>query len=112
MHPGGSAHPSFSSSFKRLDPDLPSPTVQGAGTFLHPELDRCLTMRELARLQDFPDSFRFSGSMAEVHLMIRNAVPVRLGQALAASVRRMLDEIRSANNAELTPAMLAAGRSA
>lgn len=83
---GQSAHPKFNSSFYRLLPDLPSRTVQGAGPFIHYEKDRCMTPRELARLQDFDDSFRFIGTKSQIHLMIRNAVPVGLASAIAMAV--------------------------
>ncbi len=47
----------------RLVPDAPSPTVTShcLDEFVHPNYDRCLTVRECARLQSFPDSYDFVG---------------------------------------------------
>lgn len=53
---------------------------------------RYFTVRESARLQTFPDSFVFHGSWTEAMRQIGNAVPVRLGQIVAASVATKLTE--------------------
>ncbi|HYW10065.1 MAG TPA: DNA cytosine methyltransferase [Longimicrobium sp.] len=47
---------------------------------------RYFTAREAARIQTFPDSYRFSGSWSECLRQLGNAVPVGLAQAVAASV--------------------------
>jgi DNA (cytosine-5)-methyltransferase 1 len=51
---------------------------------------RYFTIRELARIQCFPDEWRFSGSWSEVRRQLGNAVPVELARVLAASVRESL----------------------
>ncbi|XP_008448610.2 DNA (cytosine-5)-methyltransferase CMT2 [Cucumis melo] len=60
---------------------------------LHPEQDRVLTIREYARLQGFPDYYKFSGSVKERYRQVGNAVAVSvsraLGYSLGLSVRRM-----------------------
>jgi DNA (cytosine-5)-methyltransferase 1 len=61
------------------------------GRYLHPSCHRALTPREGARLQSFPDSFRFLGSMTSVVRQIGNAVPPRLAYRLALAVRQHLD---------------------
>lgn len=49
---------------------------------LHPEQDRILTVREYARLQGFPDYYRFCGTVKERYCQIGNAVAVPVGRAL------------------------------
>ncbi|KAL9225077.1 hypothetical protein vseg_001043 [Gypsophila vaccaria] len=49
---------------------------------LHPEQDRVLTIREFARLQGFPDYYRFCGSIKERYCQIGNAVAVPVARAL------------------------------
>ncbi|XVF52094.1 hypothetical protein PTKIN_Ptkin04bG0237300 [Pterospermum kingtungense] len=49
---------------------------------LHPEQDRVLTIREYARLQGFPDYYRFYGSIKERYCQIGNAVAVPVSRAL------------------------------
>jgi DNA (cytosine-5)-methyltransferase 1 len=51
---------------------------------------RYFTVREAARLQTFPDDYRFGGSWSEVMRQLGNAVPVVLGRAVAAQVMREL----------------------
>ena len=57
------------------------------GRFAHPESDRAITLREAARLQTFPDSYQFSGTAKEIATQIGNAVPIRLIQAIAPTLR-------------------------
>jgi DNA (cytosine-5)-methyltransferase 1 len=51
---------------------------------------RYFTVREAARLQGFPDTYRFSGPWTECLRQLGNAVPVNLAEAVAASVRDLL----------------------
>ena len=72
--------------FRRLAWDRPSPTlltspVQKATGLCHPEELRPLTVREYARVQEFPDDFPFQGSVANKYKQIGNAVPLSLGEA-------------------------------
>ncbi|XP_070020954.1 DNA (cytosine-5)-methyltransferase CMT2-like [Nicotiana sylvestris] len=53
-----------------------------AQAVLHPEQDRVLTIRECARLQGFPDFYRFSGTAKERYCQVGNAVAVPVGRAL------------------------------
>lgn len=57
-------------------PDLHSQAI------LHPEQDRVLTIRECARLQGFPDYYRFCGSVKERYCQVGNAVAVSVARAL------------------------------
>ncbi len=50
------------------------------GRFGHPEQNRAITVREAARLQGFPDSFVFTGSLNSMARQIGNAVPVQVAK--------------------------------
>jgi len=88
----------YSSSYSRLDPDLPSVTMTvnfihpASNKCIHPYQDRALTPREGARIQSFPDSFEFFGSRSDIVEQIGNAVPPLLGRVLAEHVLGMYDE--------------------
>jgi DNA (cytosine-5)-methyltransferase 1 len=53
---------------------------------------RYFTVRELARLQTFPDDFAFQGSWGQILKQLGNAVPVRLAQVIGQSVRDALEK--------------------
>ena len=67
---------------------------------------RYFTVRELARLQTFPDSWRFASSWTENRRQLGNAVPVRLAEAMATAVREELARVdaRAAARASARPA--------
>ena len=56
----------------------------------HPIETRPLTIREYARVQSFPDSWVFTGSTSSKYRQIGNAVPVKLAEAVALSVKHSL----------------------
>ena len=60
------------------------------GRFVHPEDDRAITLREAARLQTFPDDYRFSGNSSQIAIQIGNAVPMKFVEALAPIIRAAL----------------------
>lgn len=60
------------------------------GRYLHPEQHRPITHREAARLQSFPDTFKFTGSKIEIAKQIGNAVPPGLAARVADSVFALL----------------------
>lgn len=86
----------FNDKYKRLDENDLSRTItahiakDGYG-FIHPRQARTLTIREAARLQTFPDDFRFSGPPSAAFKQIGNAVPVRLGENIGQSVLSALE---------------------
>lgn len=87
--PEGLTTSGFSSCYSRLEPDRPSVTLTvnfvhpASNKCIHPYQDRALTPREGARLQGFPDRFRFCGNRAQVVKQIGNAVPPLLGRTIA-----------------------------
>jgi DNA (cytosine-5)-methyltransferase 1 len=80
--------------FGRMWWDRPAPTIRTEfckpekGRYLHPKAHRAITIREAARLQSFPDDFRFpqSQTMTSVARQIGNAVPPLLAQAIGTTV--------------------------
>lgn len=81
---------------RRLMPDQPCKAItSGARSeFIHPYEDRNLTIRELARIQTFPDDFMFTGSTAQQEQLIGNAVPPHLAVALARNLASDLQTAR------------------
>ncbi len=67
--------------------DKPARTVRAGNHFRHYRLDRILTLRELARIQGFPDDFRFFGNRGAIQRQIGNAVPCNLAAAVAKSIK-------------------------
>jgi DNA (cytosine-5)-methyltransferase 1 len=59
--------------------------------YIHPRQSRTLTVREAARLQTFPDHFRFDGPPSAAFRQIGNAVPPRLGYVIGRAVLESLD---------------------
>jgi DNA (cytosine-5)-methyltransferase 1 len=84
----------FNGKFRRLEWDRPSFTVDtrfgDPSYFLHPVDDRGFTVREAARIQGFPDSFRFFGDVKGQYRLIGNAVPPPMARSIAAIVRSAL----------------------
>jgi DNA (cytosine-5)-methyltransferase 1 len=82
--------------FARPDRNRPSYTIitqfgnVTTGAYTHPTQDRPFSAREGARIQSFPDSYRFYGNLASKYRQIGNAVPVvlarRMAEALLASM--------------------------
>ncbi len=80
------------SGVRRLVADEPSKAITGGARseFVHPTEDRNLTLRELARIQTFPDDFVFVGALAAQAQLIGNAVPPLLAATFACSLARDL----------------------
>jgi len=65
----------------------------------HPDVTRPFQVREYARIQTFPDTWIFEGSMNQQYKQIGNAVPVNLAYALGTSLVQTLNEIELLDNA-------------
>lgn len=60
------------------------------GAFIHPEQDRVLSIREAARIQSFPDSYHFSGSISEQYEQVGNAVPPLLAKRIGEQIMKLI----------------------
>lgn len=82
----------FKTTWGRLKWNEVSPTIDtrfdtpSNGTNSHPHLDRSITPREAARIQSFPDDFRFLGSKTNIGKQIGNAVPPLLAKAVGEAI--------------------------
>ncbi len=96
VEPGESLYDSYKDAWKRQYPGVPSMAIKEnhGGVHIHPELNRCISSREMARLQSFPDDFTFEGRMKRTFVQIGNAVPVNLSNHVAQALRPTLDEIK------------------
>ena len=80
----------------RIDPAEPANTIRctfqnpSKGRYLHPVENRCISLREGARLQGVPDDWMFEGKNYPIARQIGNGVPIPLATAVAASVARSL----------------------
>lgn len=82
---------------RRISWDEPSLTLtcspaQKQTERCHPDETRPFTVREYARIQTFPDSWQFAGSVSNQYKQIGNAVPVNLGKEIGYSLVRFLNE--------------------
>ncbi|WNK01660.1 DNA cytosine methyltransferase [Thalassospiraceae bacterium LMO-JJ14] len=111
FQPGARAYPGHTGS----PIDLPSKALKagvhgvpgGENMMVLPEgAVRYFTVREAARLQTFPDGYKFHGSWSETMRQLGNAVPVRLGQIMASSVAQEL-ALHSENELKRTIMQLA-----
>ncbi|KAM7528630.1 hypothetical protein LguiB_032040 [Lonicera macranthoides] len=90
-------HNQWKGLFGRLDwegnfpTSITDPQPMGkVGMCFHPEQDRILTVRECARSQGFPDSYKFAGNIIHKHRQIGNAVPPPLAFALGTKLKEAL----------------------
>ena len=60
--------------------------------YIHPREDRTLSIREAARIQTFPDRFRFAGHPSSRYQQIGNAVPPLLASAVGSALRSALED--------------------
>ncbi len=94
-HKNHNGHPDV---YGRMRWDAVAPTLTTGctdltrGRYAHPRDDRALTLREAARLQTFPDDYKFIGSSKDIASQIGNAVPMRLIAQLAPTLRIALSK--------------------
>jgi DNA (cytosine-5)-methyltransferase 1 len=91
----------FDDKYKRLDENGLSRTItahiaKDGYWYIHPRDNRTLTVREAARLQTFPDCYRFAGPPSAAFRQIGNAVPPVLGERLGQAILECLAEPREA----------------
>jgi DNA (cytosine-5)-methyltransferase 1 len=94
-------HDGHKDVYGRIDKRKPAPTMTTAcinpskGRFVHPTQNHGITARQAARLQTFPDDFKFFGGLMAAGVQIGNAVPVTLGEALLRPIRKFIESHRS-----------------
>ena len=81
---------------RRISWDEPSLTLtcspsQKQTDRIHPEETRPFTIREYARIQTFPDEWKFEGGITSQYKQIGNAVPVKLAEAIGLQIIAALD---------------------
>jgi len=87
--------------YGRMRWNYPSPTMTGGcgmiskGRFGHPEQDRAISLREAARLQTFPDTFKFIGNFGQIAEQIGNAVPPLLAKRAADALLKSMEELKT-----------------
>ena len=89
---GKSLYDKYSDSWKKCPWNEASCTIKEnhGGVNIHPIQPRVITVREMARLQSFPDTFIFKGSKSKQMVQIGNAVPPFLAKAIALSIKKTL----------------------
>lgn len=90
---GKSLYDKYSDSWKKCPWNEASCTIKEnhGGVNIHPIEPRVITVREMARLQSFPDSFVFKGTKSKQMVQIGNAVPPFLAKAIALSIRKAIN---------------------
>jgi DNA (cytosine-5)-methyltransferase 1 len=97
------------SYYRRLSFDKPAyticavPTNKAHGMLAHPTEQRCLSIRECARLQGFPDDYVFKGNIFEQQRQIGNAVAVGKARAIGLAIIEALKHAKF-NSSEEQPA--------
>ena len=93
----GNRHNNWAGLYGRLDwngffsTTVTNPEPMGKqGRVLHPEQHRVVSVRECARSQGFPDSYRFFGTILDKHREVGNAVPPPLAKAIGWEIKKSL----------------------
>lgn len=92
---------SATGSYGRVRAGAPAPTMTtrcttpACGSFIHPTLNRGLTLREASAFQTFPLDYEWVGNYGSVERQIGNAVPVLMAAELGRAVRGLLESTSS-----------------
>ena len=91
---GKSLYDNYSDSWKKCPWNEASCTIKEnhGGVNIHPIEPRVITVREMARLQSFPDDFIFKGSKSKQMIQIGNAVPPLMAKAIALAIKKTIEE--------------------
>ena len=81
----------FRLSFEDVSRTITAHIAKDGYWYIHPRDDRTLSVRETARIQTFPDRFRFAGHPTNRFRQIGNAVPPLLASAIAVEIRKALN---------------------
>ena len=82
--------------YGRLEWDKPCGTIVAGmdkitcGRYVHPVENRLLTPRECARIQSYPDSFRFFGSLVSQYYLVGNSVPPKISEVIANAINKAI----------------------
>lgn len=94
----GNRHNNWAGLYGRLEWDgffsttVTNPEPMGKqGRVLHPEQHRVVSVRECARSQGFPDTYRFFGNILDRHRQVGNAVPPPLARAIGLEIKKCLE---------------------
>ncbi len=88
----------YSGTWSRLKEDEQAATITtrfdtpSSGLFTHPILNRCLTVREAARIQSFDDNFIFTGNKSSQMKQVGNAVPPLMAYEIAKRIFSVLNQ--------------------
>ena len=87
-------------SFDDLSRTITAHIAKDGYWYIHPRENRTLSIREAARIQTFPDRFRFAGHPTSRYQQIGNAVPPLLASAIASSLHSALDRENDVGTAD------------
>lgn len=91
---GKSLYDNYSDSWKKCPWNEASCTIKEnhGGVNIHPIEPRVITVREMARLQSFPDDFIFKGAKGKQMVQIGNAVPPLLAKAIGLAIKKTIEK--------------------
>lgn len=94
----------YSGAYGRLTKDMIAPTITrwvfhpGSGRWGHPVDARVLSIREVARIQGFRDSYEFTGTYTQMAGQLGNAVPPLLAEAVITDLDQQLSIYKSSSS--------------